>query len=232
SVTRAVDRVDARLKQAVTILFAAVSGLLLIACANIANLLFMRGWTRQRELAIRRALGGGRIRVARRLLIESSTLAILWCALGLLIAWKGLGVPLGLLPGSGLGLMPGGPELSESRIDGGVLVWTAATTVITSLLFGVGPAFLATGEASAETLRTGGRGVGASAVARRLRSGIVIGQIALSFVFLVAAALLAKSFIDLARLDLGLQPRGLSVASVNMTAKPAEQDRPAIEQAL
>jgi len=111
SVARAVDRVDARLKRAVVILFAAVIGLLLIACANVANLLFMRGWTRQRELAIRRALGGGRLRVARLLLIESSTLAVVGGALGLLMAWKGLAVILAVVPG-GFGSVVGGPGLS------------------------------------------------------------------------------------------------------------------------
>ena len=223
SVTRAVDRVDARLKRAVVILFTAVSGLLLIACANIANLLFMHGWTRQRELAIRRALGGGRLRIARYLLIESSTLAVLGGALGLLIARKGLSVILAV---------KGGPELEGVTISGAVLGWTAATTVLTSLLFGVGPAFLWTGESTADALRTGIRSAAGSPMARRLRSAIVVGQIALSFVFLVAAALLVRSFVVLARFDVGYDARGLAVATIRMSSRPEPQNRAPIERAL
>jgi putative ABC transport system permease protein len=223
SVTRAVDRVDARLKRAVVILFAAVTGLLLIACANLANLLFMRGWTRRRELAIRRALGAGRLRLARHLLIESSTLGLLGGVLGLLIAVKGLSVILALRSGS---------ELEGVTISGAVLGWTAATTILTSLFFGLGPAFLSSGEAAADALRTGIQSAAGSRIARRLRSGIVVGQIALSFVFLVAAALLVKSFVELARFDVGYEPHNLAVATIRMSPKPEPQNQGPIERAL
>jgi len=232
SVERAVDRVDPRFKHGIVIMFAAVSGLLLIACANIANLLFMRGWTRQRELAIRRALGGGRFRVARLLLIESSLLAILGGALGLGIAWKGLSIILAIMPGGNS--MVGGPEVTGAGISRGVLAWTTVTTLVTSLLFGVGPAFLSTGGAAAEALRTGGgiRSVVGSAGARRLRSGIIIGQVALSFAFLVAAALLVKSFVVLARFDVGFNARGLAIATIKLANEPAARDRASVEQAI
>jgi putative ABC transport system permease protein len=230
SVARAVDRVEPRFKRAVVIMFAAVSGLLLIACANIANLLFMRGWTRHRELAIRRALGGGRLRVARLLLIESFVLAILGGALGLLIAWRGLSVILAIVPGGNS--MVGGPELTGVGISRGVLVWTAATTIVTSLLFGVGPALFSTREATTEALRTGIRGITGSAGARRLRSGIVVGQIALSLVFLVAAALLVKSFVMLTRVDVGFDARGLAIATIELLDQPEIRDRAAVEGAI
>jgi hypothetical protein len=230
SVERAVDRVDPRFKHGIVIMFAAVSGLLLIACANIANLLFMRGWTRQRELAIRRALGGGRFRVARLLLIESSLLAILGGALGLGIAWKGLSIILAIMPGGNS--MVGGPEVTGAGISRGVLAWTTVTTIVTSLLFGVGPAFLSTGEAAAEALRTGIRSLAGSVGARRLRSGIIIGQIALSFVFLVVAALLVKSFVVLARFDVGFNARGLAIATIKPTHRPETQDRASVERAI
>ena len=230
SVTRAVDRVDPRLKRAVVIMFAAVSGLLLIACANVANLLFMRGWTRQRELAIRRALGGGRFRVARLLLIESSMLAILGGVLGLGIAWKGLSIILAIMPGGNS--IVGGPELTGAGINRGVLVWTTVTTIVTSMLFGAGPAVFSTAEATAEALRTGIRGVAGSGNARRLRSGIVVSQIALSFVFLVAAALLVRSFVTLARFDIGYDARGLAIASVDLARKPDSARRASIERVV
>jgi len=230
SVERAVDRVDPRFKHGIVIMFAAVSGLLLIACANIANLLFMRGWTRQRELAIRRALGGGRFRVARLLLIESSLLAILGGALGLGIAWKGLSIILAIMPGGNS--MVGGPEVTGAGISRGVLAWTTVTTIVTSLLFGVGPAFLSTGEAAAEALRTGIRSLAGSVGARRLRSGIIIGQIALSFAFLVAAALLVKSFLVLAHFDVGFNARGLAIATIKLANEPTVQDRASVEQAI
>ncbi|HEY6828811.1 MAG TPA: ADOP family duplicated permease [Gemmatimonadaceae bacterium] len=231
SVTRAMDRVDPRLKRAVVVLFAAVSVLLLIACANIANLLFMRGWTRQRELAIRRALGGGSFRVARLLLIESSILALLGAGLGLLIAWKGLSLILGVLPG-GLPSIVGGPEVSGAKIDGRVLAWTTLATITTMLLFGVGPAFFSIGEATVDALRTGIRGVVGSTGARRLRSGIVVCQIAFAFAFLVAAALLVKSFVVLARFDVGLDVHGLAIATIKLTRKPDAQDRASVERAI
>ncbi len=230
SVARAVDRVDRRLKRAVVIMFTAVSGLLLIACANIANLLFMRGWTRQRELAIRRALGGGRFRVARLLLIESLMLAILGGTLGLVIAWKGLGTILTIAPGTNS--MVGGPELAGAGISRGVLAWTTVTTIVTGLLFGVGPAFFSTAEATVEALRTGIRGVVGSTAARRLRSGIVVTQIALSFAFFVAAALLVKSFVALARFDVGFNAHGLAIATIKPTNRPEDQDRASLERAV
>jgi putative ABC transport system permease protein len=225
SVTRAVDRVDERLKRAVQVLFIAVSGLLFIACANVANLLFMRGWTRQRELAIRRALGAGRMRVARHLLIESLTLAVVGGGLGLLIVWKGLSPMLALLPGFG-------SALEGVRINGGVLRWTIAISIGTGLLFGIGPAFFSTADSMADALRTGIRSAVGGVFARRLRSAVVVGEIAVSFTFLVAAALLVRSFVTLARFDVGYDVHGLHAATIKLKHEPARADRAAVERAL
>jgi putative ABC transport system permease protein len=225
SVARAVDRVDERLKRAVQVLFIAVSGLLFIACANVANLLFMRGWTRQRELAIRRALGAGRMRVARHLLIESLTLSVLGGGLGLLIVWKGLGPMLALHPGLE-NVLEGVP------INSGVLRWTIAISIGTGLLFGIGPAFFSTGDSMTDALRTGIRSAVGGVFARRLRSAIVVGEIAVSFTFLAVTAVLVRSFVTLARFDVGYDVRGLRAATIKLKHEPSRTEREAAERAL
>jgi putative ABC transport system permease protein len=117
-------------------------------------------------------------------------------------------------------------------INGAVVWWTAATTIATSILFGVAPAFLSIGESTVDALRTGIRTAAGSPVARRLRSAIVVGQIGTSFVFLVAAALLVRSFVTLTRFDVGYDARGLAVATISVTRKPEPADVAATERAL
>jgi len=230
TVSTARDRIDARDRRAIELLFVTVCGLLLIACANIANLLLMRGWTRRRELAVRLALGAGRLRLARQLLTESILLAVLGGGLGLLIAWQGLETLIALYPG---GLLSGNlASLDAVHIDGTVLAWTAAVSVATGLLFGVGPAFLAADHSLGDALRTGGRTAVGSGAARRLRSGLVVSEIALSLVFLSAAGLLVRSFVALARTPIGLDPIGLVTVEVRLARQPVPADRAALERTL
>lgn len=197
----AADRVDPHRRRAVEVLFAAAGGLLLIACADIAGLLLMRGWARRREFAIRQALGAGRGRLARLLLTESILLALLGGALGLLVAW------LALRPGA-LGYF------ADAGLDAATLLWTAAASMGTVLLFGVGPAFLAWERSLDSALRAGGAGGGTSRAAWRAHAGIVVGQIALSLMFLAAAGVLARSFVALVRTPIGYQAEGLMEATV------------------
>jgi len=221
----AVDLVDARKKHALEILFVAVGGLVLIACANIANLLLMRSWTRQRELAVRQALGAGRARIARQLLTESITLALLGGGLGLLVARQGLRVIIALRPEQL-------SDLDGVHINGAVLLWTAAISLATGLLFGVGPALLSGGQSMSDVLRAGIRTAAGNRTARRLRAGMIVVEIALSLVFLVAAGLLVRSFVALERAPIGYDPKGLVAVSVKLAHEPAPADRGATLQTL
>jgi predicted permease len=228
--TTARDRVDASDARAILLLFATVCGLLLIACANVANLLLMRGWTRRRELAIRLALGAGRGRLARQLLTESVLLAVLGGGIGLLIAWRGVRTLIAIYPGSlTMGTLG---SLDGVALDGTVLAWTAVVSVATGLLFGVGPAFLAGDRSLGDVLRTGGRTAVGGAGARRLRNALIVAEIALSLVFLAAAGLLVRSFMALASTPIGYDPIGLAAIETKLPRRLAPQDRAATEAAL
>jgi predicted permease len=228
--TTAQDRIDPRDRRAIELLFVTVCGLLLVACANVANLLLMRGWTRRRELAVRLALGAGRARLARQLLTESVLLSVLGGGLGLLVAWRGLTRLIAVYPG---GFLSGGvSSLDAVHIDATVLVWTAAMSVASGLLVGIGPAFLSGDRSLGDALRTGGRTAVGSGAARRLRGGLVITEIAVSLIFLSAAGLLVRSFVALVRTPIGLDPIGLVTIQIRLARPPAPADRPALERTL
>jgi predicted permease len=230
SISTARDLVEPRARLALRLLFVTAGGLLLIACANIANLLLMRGWARQRELATRIALGAGRLRLARQLLTESVLLALLGGALGLLVAWQGLRVLIAIYPGGlALGLLS---NLRGVHIDATILAWTTVLTVATGLLFGVGPAFLSASGASGDSLRAGAPAAAGSSAMRRLRNSLVVAEIALSLTFLSAACLLVRSFVELARTPIGLDPTGLANVELRIDRQPVPADRAALEQTL
>ncbi len=224
---RARDQISPQQKRGIEVFFAAVSGLLLIACANVANLLFMRAWTRQREFAIRHALGGGHLRLARQLLTESLALTVSSGALGLLIAWSWLRVIIALGP-----VGPGQIALDGVHIDGTVIAWAVGLSVATGLLFGIGPTLLAGTRAVGAALRTGTWGATGSTAARRARTGLVTGQIALSLIFLAAAGVLTRSFVALLRTPIGYDPTGLVVLHVQLPEQPAPTDQAPIAQVL
>jgi putative ABC transport system permease protein len=197
----AADRVEPQQRDAVELLFVAAGGLLLIACADVAGLLLMRGWARRREFAVRQVLGAGRGRLARMLLTECLLLAIPAGVLGVLVAW------LGLRPAA-LGYF------ADVRVDARVLAWSAALSIVTVMLFGIGPALVA-GERSLDgALRSNGSGSGASRASGRAHVGLIVGQIALSLMFLAAAGVLARSFVALVRAPIGFEPKGLIEVTV------------------
>ena len=182
------------------ILLGAVGFVLLIACANVANLLLTRAAARQRELAIRAALGAGRARIARQLLTESLVLALAGGAAGLLLASWAVDLLHALAP-SNL------PRLSLVGLDARVLAYTAVAALFTGLIFGLAP--VSQSSSSAEALKDGARGGSEGRRGRRLRSALAVGEIATALVLVISAGLLIRSFIALTRVDLGFETRGL-----------------------
>jgi putative ABC transport system permease protein len=196
------------------LLLGAVGVLLLIACANVANLLLARASARGREIAIRAAVGASRGRIVRLLAAESLLLALLSGAAGLLLAWWGSGALVALAPSDI-------PRLSETSLDGAVLAFSLASSLACCLLFGLAPALAASRVSFHEALKAGGRGMPAGGGSGRLRGALVLAEIAAAVVLLSAAGLLMRSFIAMNRADLGFRPEHVLImqASVPATGK-------------
>jgi putative ABC transport system permease protein len=186
-----------------------VAFVLLIACANAANLQLARGASRRREIAVRAALGAGRGRIVTQLLAESTVLAVVGGVAGLALAYVGVG----LLRSVGAATIP---RLDEVSIDAVVLVFTALVTAASGLLFGIIPAIGASRADLAAVLKEGGRGADQGAVGQRIRAALVVAQVALSLVLLVGAGLLMKSFVRLQDVDIGFKPAGLHLTALRL----------------
>ncbi len=188
-------------KKALLILLGVVAFVLLIACVNVANLLLARATARQKEIAIRAALGANRRRIFRQLLTESLLLGLISGALGLVLALWGMDLLLKAMP---IDI----PFWMKFDLDGRVLGFTAACSLLTGFVFGTVPALEASNPDVNETLKEGGRS-GAGGGRHRLRSLLVVAEIALSLVLLVGAGLMMRSFISLQNVNAGINPEGV-----------------------
>ncbi len=196
-------------RRALWVLFAAVGFVLLIACANIANLLLARATARQKEMAIRAAMGAGRWRIARQLLTESVLLSLMGGLLGILLARWGIDLILYISPDAI-------PRSREIGMNWQVLVFTIGVSFLTGIIFGLVPAIQAGAVALHETLKETGRGV-----TRRhwLRSSLVVVEVASTLVLLIGAGLLMRSFYRLQKVDPGFSYEHLTSFSVSLPQK-------------
>ncbi|MGI8732778.1 MAG: ABC transporter permease [Pyrinomonadaceae bacterium] len=190
------EHLKGKWRRALVILFAAVGLVLLIACANVANLSLARGCEREREFSIRAAIGAGRGRIVRQLLIESLLLAILGCGCGLLLAVWGVDLIVAFNPGDI-------PRIDQVRLDSLTLAFVALVGFLTTLIFGLVPALQLSKQDLHSCLKETGQTVTATKARHRLRNTLVVTQIALAFVLLVGAGLVLRSFVSLLRVDPG-----------------------------
>jgi putative ABC transport system permease protein len=184
------DRLVSDVRLSLLVLLAAVAFVLLIACANIANLLLARASSRQKEMAVRTALGASRLRIIRQLLTESLLLSFFGGAFGLLLSFWLTRLLIALSPANT-------PRFDEIRPDTRVFIFTIALTLFTGLIFGLAPALQASRLDQSEGLKEGSRGNAGGARSNRVRSMLMVAEIAMSFMLLVGAGLLIKSFMHL-----------------------------------
>jgi len=194
------DLVVGRFRSTLYIVLAAVGLLLLIGCGNVANLLLARATTREKEFAVRSALGASRSRLIRQLLVESLILALGGAILGALLAWGGLKFIVALMPQDII------PAEAVIRLNAPVLIFTLGVTMLTALTFGLIPALKAAGKDLNEPLRDTGKGLSGGFRHGKLRNAVVILEVALSLTLMVAAGLLMRSFVALREVRLGFQP--------------------------
>jgi putative ABC transport system permease protein len=202
--------IGAGMRPFLLVLLGAIGFVLLIACANVANLFLARGSSRGREVAVRVAMGASRARLVRQLLTESLLIALAGGAFGLVVANAGLGSLLSMAP-SNL------PRLSDIRLDGSVFAFTFLISILTGVVFGIAPALYATKANLSESLKEGEGRASAGTGRARLRQGLVIGELALSLVLLTGAGLMIATFERLMKTSPGFDPHHVLTMQFWMT---------------
>lgn len=214
------EEVVGDVRPALLVLLGAVGFVLLIACANVGNLLLARAEARQKEIAIRTALGAGRGRLVRQFLTESLVLAFIGSVVGLVAATWGLRALLAVHPDSI-------PRVAEISLDGTVLAFTLGVTVVAGVLFGLAPLLHLTVRSMSAALREGGQRTTAGSARQVLRRGLVVAELALAVVLVVGAGLMLRSFAALQRVDPGFEPEG--VLTFRLYLPPATYPDPTSE---
>jgi predicted permease len=213
------EQVVGDIKPALLVLLGAVAFVLLISCANVANLLLARAAVRQKEIALRLAVGASRSRLTRQFLTESVLLALFGAGLGLLLALAGIRILRIFIPSTI-------SQVETIHIDGRVLVFTALVAVITGIVFGLAPAIHGSHLNLNDTLKEGGRDSSGSSKGNRARGLLVVGEVAVSFVLLIGAGLLINSFFHLRNLDPGFRADHLLTMKVDLSeVKYSDRER-------
>jgi len=216
------EQLVSKLRPALLVLLGAVAFVLLIACANVANLLLARASAREKELAIRAALGAGRGRLVKQLLTESLVLALAGGLVGLILANWGVGALRGLVPAKT-------PRVDEVQLDPVVLAFTLGVSLLTGVFFGLAPAWQIGRADLRETLNEAGRGTSASGASRYLRAGLVVSELALAVLLLAGAGLLIRSFSRLLDVSPGFQAQHLLTMELSLPQK-AYPDGPRVQK--
>jgi putative ABC transport system permease protein len=220
SVVRMLDRMVGGIRTTLYLLLGAVGVVLLIACANMANLLLAKSTSRTREIAIRAAVGASRTRIIRQLIVESMVLGLMAGVVGLILSVWGADALTLLAPKDV-------PRLTETGLDGWVLAFTFGISLISSVLFGLAPAMQASKVDLNYSLKQGGSRNAVGGIAGRMRSSLVVAEIALSVVLVAGAGLLIKSFIALNNVSLGFRPERVLVMETSVPSSGLESAKQA-----
>jgi predicted permease len=196
------------------VLLGAIGFVLMIACVNVANLLLARSTSRQREFAIRVALGAGQARITGQLLTESVVLAVFGGGLGLIIAKWGTAAAVAAVPRTL-------PRAEEIGLDGRVLLFTFVVSIFAGILFGLAPALKSAAPKIGESLKAGGRSI--SGYRSRTQAAFVIGEMAMAFVLLISAGLMARTLLQLWRVDPGFDPHNVVTFGIHPDPSLADQ---------